>query len=93
MKLDKGCDIFFMFLLGIHTLKGTTPHQQTIGVSRIYIYEGYLAPMNDIALVKLSSPVKTSPQVNTVCLPKQGSRAPTGSQCYITGQKTKIDNK
>lgn len=64
----------------------TTKYQQTKTISKIIMHEKFDKKlMNDIALLKLSSPVKTSPQVNTVCLPAQGNKAVTGSKCYIAG--------
>jgi len=73
---------------GVHKVFYTTKYQQTKTISQIIMHEKYNLNkklMNDIALLKLSSPVKTSPQVNTVCLPAQGQKAVTGSQCYIAG--------
>merc|ERR1711973_767755 len=49
------------------------------------MHEKYYKLNNDIALLKLSSPFRINAKVNTVCLPRHGSRAHTGSKCYVTG--------
>ncbi len=73
--------------VGLHNLFETTDVQQMIKVDKIFAHEGfsYAHMKNDIALLKLSTPVKLSDKVNTVCLPAQGSRIPDGYNCYITG--------
>lgn len=40
---------------------------------------------NDVALVKLSSPVAVSDAVTPACLPDQGLVLPHGAPCYVTG--------
>lgn len=43
---------------------------------------------NDIALLRLASPVRRQPHINTVCLPDtpvQESELIASSSCYITG--------
>ncbi|XP_048587764.1 chymotrypsinogen B isoform X2 [Nematostella vectensis] len=56
-------------------------------IAKIIPHKGYSRShlRHDIALIKLASPAKLSPTVNTVCLPKQGSLAKPGGNCYITG--------
>merc|ERR1719167_130504 len=75
----------YKVVAGAHTRWKVTSYQQTIAVDRQYLHEGYHRLNNDIALIKLATPVRLSAYVNTACLPVQGSRAPAGSQCYITG--------
>jgi len=75
----------YKVVAGAHALYGLTPYQQTIPVARHYLHKDYRGVNNDIALIKLAAPVRLSAQVNTACLPLHGSRAPTGSRCYITG--------
>ena len=41
---------------------------------------------NDIALVKLSSPIQFGTYVKPVCLPKDGSYVPVGTKCFVTGK-------
>lgn len=73
--------------LGAHALLGTTPVQQSIKVEQLFAHEDFsMAHLkNDIALLKLKTPVMLSDKVNTVCLPEQGSRVGDGKICYITG--------
>ena len=40
---------------------------------------------NDVALLQLDGQITASSKVNTVCLPREGSRVPAGTICYITG--------
>ena len=42
---------------------------------------------NDIALIKLESPVVLNSHVNTICLPQRGVSVPLNSACYITGER------
>ena len=44
---------------------------------------------HDVALLKLSRAVNLGGKINTVCLPKQGSRVSQGTKCYVTGNKLK----
>ena len=46
---------------------------------------------NDIAVLKLASPVTLTPQIQTICLPSQGSRVAAGHQCYISGLATEYE--
>ena len=56
-------------------------------VVKIYKHSGYKREhiQNDIALLKLSRPVKLSREVNTVCLPEQGQRISPNARCFATG--------
>ncbi|RWS00638.1 CUB and LDL domains-containing trypsin-like serine peptidase 1 protein, partial [Dinothrombium tinctorium] len=40
---------------------------------------------NDFALIRLSSPVRITDQVQPICLPPQGSELPLHSKCFATG--------
>ncbi len=58
-----------------------------IGVEKI-ILSPYYNPRtlnNDIALMKLKTPVVFGKYVKPVCLPNQDQNFPVGTQCYITG--------
>lgn len=48
----------------------------------VYIFYFY---SNDIALIKLSSPVTFSDTIMPACLPDQGIILPHGASCYVTG--------
>ena len=43
---------------------------------------------NDIALIKLSRPVKMNKYVSPICLPS--SDPPVGTECYITGTAARM---
>ncbi|KAL9965244.1 hypothetical protein ACROYT_G029015 [Oculina patagonica] len=43
---------------------------------------------NDIALLRLGTPVILTSKVGTVCLPKSGSRVSPGTRCWISGWGT-----
>jgi hypothetical protein len=45
-------------------------------------YEPYTTD-NDIALVKLKSPVQLNDRIDTACLPQ--TQVTTGTVCYVTG--------
>lgn len=40
---------------------------------------------NDIALIKLSTPVTFSDAIMAACLPNAGDILPNGAPCYVTG--------
>lgn len=73
--------------VGAHSLDGKTSFERTHLVSHLYMHWSFDRThfRNDITLLRLSTPVILSAQVNTVCLPKAGSRIPTGTKCYLTG--------
>ena len=64
----------------------TTEQQYT--VTKIVMHPNYDSSTinNDIALMKLSSPVIMNDHVNTVCLPNTTDAVSDGAHCYITGK-------
>ncbi|KAJ7374323.1 Chymotrypsinogen B [Desmophyllum pertusum] len=40
---------------------------------------------HDVTLLKLSRPAKLGGKVNTICLPRHGSRVSLGTKCFVTG--------
>merc|ERR1712168_1512073 len=69
--------------------------QTTVGMSKIFVHEDYDTATldNDIALIKLSSPVSMSDYVNSICLPTAAT--PAGTECVVTGwgdQETVVDD-
>ena len=60
-------------------------------VEKIFIHPDYNYPSvinNDIAVLKLQSPIQFNKYVSPVCLPDND--VPVGTECYITGQFLKI---
>uniref|UniRef100_A0A665SX05 pancreatic elastase II n=1 Tax=Echeneis naucrates TaxID=173247 RepID=A0A665SX05_ECHNA len=45
----------------------------------------YSCPSNDIALIKLSTPVTFTDTIMAACLPNAGDIEPHGTPCYVTG--------
>lgn len=62
-------------------------------VSKIIIHPNYYKPLKgaNIALLKLSEPVKMSSSVRTVSLPPASETFPSGTFCLVTGWGN-IDN-
>ena len=56
-------------------------------VSMIIRHKGFKAGSynHDIALLKLSKPIKYSSFVRPICLPKQGLEERVGAKCYVSG--------
>lgn len=72
-------------VLGSHHLLSSDPNQIQSSVAKIIVHENYDEDLttNDIALIKLSSPVTLNNYVNIACLP---SRVVSDSAtCYSTG--------
>ncbi|KAM8939364.1 transmembrane protease serine 11B-like protein [Pelodytes ibericus] len=63
-------------------------------VEKIIIYENYtsLTHQNDIALVKLSTPVNLTQYIRPICLPEMSDVFPDGLSCYITGWGVLYEN-
>ncbi|KAJ7382095.1 hypothetical protein OS493_037064 [Desmophyllum pertusum] len=77
----------YTVVVGAHRRTGSTSVQQTFRLKQLFKHEGFSMRhfRNDVALLQLERPIQASSQVNTVCLPGSGSRAPAGTRCYITG--------
>ena len=73
------------FSLGEHNLRYKSKYEQVIPIEKVIIHSGYDADSqdNDIALLKLKSPIHYNAQALPVCLPS--SDLPKGTNCWITG--------
>ncbi|KAK3742056.1 hypothetical protein QZH41_015744, partial [Actinostola sp. cb2023] len=80
----------YTIVAGAHRLWGTTSVQQTVQVSQIIEHPSYdsLRLVNDIALLRLASPVQMSDKVVAACL--TATRPRPGKKCYITGAHKKF---
>jgi len=54
-------------------------------VDRIVEHPQFDNMANDIALIKLSVPVRLNSYIKTICLPKEDEEVPIGSKCFTTG--------
>lgn len=72
-------------VLGSHHLLSSDPNQIQSSVAKIIVHENYDEDLttNDIALVKLSSPVTLNNYVNIACLPSHV--VSDSATCYSTG--------
>ncbi|KAF7209553.1 chymotrypsin-like elastase family member 2A [Nothobranchius furzeri] len=74
--------------LGKHNLKNNNEAGSiAISPARIFVHPNWdsYRILNDIALIKLSSPVKLSDTIKPACLPNSGEVLPHGAPCYVTG--------
>ncbi|XP_054905471.1 chymotrypsin-like elastase family member 2A isoform X1 [Poeciliopsis prolifica] len=73
--------------LGKHSLKATEEGSVARSAAKIITHEDYniLLSRNDIALIKLSSPVALSDTITPACLPDRDVVLPHGTPCLVTG--------
>lgn len=73
--------------LGKHSLKASEEGSMARGAAQIIIHEDYntLLSRNDIALIKLYSPVNFSDTIMPACLPESGTVLPHGTGSIVTG--------
>ncbi|MBN3313548.1 TMPS9 protease, partial [Atractosteus spatula] len=73
--------------LGKESQEGSNPHQVSRGVERIILHPNfdYMTLNNDIALLKLSSPVTFTDYIQPICLAANSSSFHTGTSCWVTG--------
>ncbi|XP_034027430.1 chymotrypsin-like elastase family member 2A [Thalassophryne amazonica] len=73
--------------LGKHNLMETEPNAVLMGTAKIIVHEKWnpLFIRNDIALIKLESPVSFSDAIMASCLPPAGFILPHNESCFVTG--------
>ena len=73
--------------LGRQNLQGTNPNEVSRSVARIILHPNYDSDSsnNDIALLRLSSPVKFTDFIRPVCLAASGSVFNNGTDSWVTG--------
>merc|ERR1711872_753554 len=80
---------YFKVRVGEHRTSTTSDgnDHKDIAVEKIITHRSYSSRTidNDIALMKLATPVQFGKYVKPVCLPNQGENVPVGTECYITG--------
>uniref|UniRef100_A0A672JN13 Peptidase S1 domain-containing protein n=1 Tax=Salarias fasciatus TaxID=181472 RepID=A0A672JN13_SALFA len=77
----------WMISLGRENLEGNNPNAVTISVSRIILHPDYdrRSSDNDIALLRLSSPVTFTDYIRPVCLAASESVFNNGTDSWVTG--------
>ncbi|XP_037355573.1 chymotrypsin-like elastase family member 2A [Talpa occidentalis] len=79
----------YRVVLGRHSLSSNEAGSQAISVSKLVVHEKWnpslLSQGNDIAMLKLASPVALSDKIQLACLPAAGSILPNNFACYVTG--------
>uniref|UniRef100_A0A8C2JXL8 pancreatic elastase II n=1 Tax=Cyprinus carpio TaxID=7962 RepID=A0A8C2JXL8_CYPCA len=73
--------------LGKHNLKEEENGSVAIAAGKIIVHEGWNSfnIRNDIALIKLESPVTPNDTITPACLPADGNVLPHNAPCYVTG--------
>ncbi|KAK1898430.1 Chymotrypsin-C [Dissostichus eleginoides] len=73
--------------MGKHNLIETEQSAVFMGTSNIVVHEKWnpFFIRNDIALIKLESPVSSSDSIMAACLPPAGFTLPHDEPCYVTG--------
>ncbi|XP_063337905.1 polyserase-2-like [Pelmatolapia mariae] len=73
--------------LGLQSLQGENPNKVSRNVAKIILHPNYdsVTNNNDIALLRLSSPVRFTDYIRPVCLAASGSVFNNGTDSWVTG--------
>lgn len=77
----------FKFRAGRHYKDGSDPYEQSSAARNIINHESYndYTMTNDVAVIRLSTPLRFTNQVKAVCLPSRTSSLPANTKVYVTG--------
>lgn len=77
----------YTIYVGRQSLNGWNPYERSYRISQVVVPYGYTDPLfgQDIALVKLNSPVTFSDHIQPICVPNSDTQFPAGTLCTITG--------
>ncbi|XP_076268370.1 chymotrypsinogen A-like [Rhynchophorus ferrugineus] len=84
---DKPAPVNIRVSLGLYSTT-STQNVQTIRVGQVWQHGGYNSRFltNDVALLRLSTPVNFNANVRPICLPQAGANyVPTSSNCLVSG--------
>lgn len=93
----KACEFFFIncsinplrwkVSLGRQSLQGPNPNEVSRNVAAIVLHPNYdrVTSDNDVALLRLSSPVRFTDYIRPVCLAASGSVFNSGTKSWVTG--------
>lgn len=76
--------MFWEVRLGEHNQKNTESEEKTLSISHVFHYPWYRGYDNDIAVMKLSEPVKVTEYVRPICTPDEKTTF-FGKECVATG--------
>lgn len=72
-------------IAGNHDLDHYDAGEQSRIASAVVTHPKYVQPHNDIAIVKLATPIKFTDTIRPICLPTQGEALPAGKKCAAAG--------
>uniref|UniRef100_A0A667YJ42 Zgc:100868 n=1 Tax=Myripristis murdjan TaxID=586833 RepID=A0A667YJ42_9TELE len=77
----------FIIYLGRQSQQGSNPNEESRTLTQIILHPDYNNPANDndIALLKLASPVNFTDYIGPVCLAQSGSSIHAGTDSWVTG--------
>lgn len=77
--------MFWEVRVGEHNQKLTETSERTYSVARVFHYPWYRGYDNDLALMKLTSPIEVNDYVSPICLPEDSAVDFAEKQCVATG--------
>lgn len=77
--------MFWEVRVGEHNQKLTETSEKTYSVTRVFHYPWYRGYDNDLALMKLATPVEVDDYVSPICLPSDSTVDFMEKQCVATG--------
>jgi len=75
----------FTVYIGNHDVTQQEVAEVQIGVSKFVWHNNYVPFTNDVAMLRLSAPVKFNNYIQPVCLPNAGQQPTDRSACYASG--------
>lgn len=76
--------MFWEVRLGEHSQKNNDEQESTLGISQVFHYPWYRGYDNDIAVMKLTEPIKVTDFVRPICIP-DAQTSFFSKECFATG--------